>query len=467
MLETTDAGKKKVAKKTRPNLFSLLGIKNKEEFIRKAYEAVLGRAPDAEGFDRYLQQLERSRSRLKVLADLKLSKEGQALEDRVTGLSIALLWVKAVRTAKKIITTKLQSPRLFLLTVVIPTTLACLYFGLMASDVYISESRFVIRSPQRQAPTGLGAVLQGVGFSRSQDDTYSVHDFMSSRDALAILDQEFQLRTTFGNDRVDRLSRFNGLGLDNSFEALYRFYQKHISLNFDTSSSISSLQVRAFTPDAAFLLNQKLLEMGEEMVNRLNERGRQDLIRFATDEVAVAEQRVKDASQAVSNYRSSQTVFDPEKQSSMQFQQISKLQDELIATRTLLAQMQTFTSENPQIPALNNKVESLQRQISVETAKITGGDRSSLSSKSVDYERLILERAFAEKQLATVLASLEQARNDAQRKQLYLERIVQPSKPDMALEPRRLKAMVSTLALGLIAWGILTLLVAGVREHQD
>ena len=57
------------------------------------------------------------------------------------------------------------------LTVIIPTALAVIYFGLIASDVYISESRFVVRSPQRQAQTGLGALLQGTGFSRSQDDT--------------------------------------------------------------------------------------------------------------------------------------------------------------------------------------------------------------------------------------------------------------------------------------------------------
>jgi capsular polysaccharide transport system permease protein len=396
-----------------------------------------------------------------------MSREGEALPHQVAGLSTALFWMKTKRAIKKFISAKLQSPRIFLFAVVLPTTIACLYFGLMASDVYISESRFVIRSPQRQTPTGLGAVLQGVGFSRSQDDTYSVHDFMSSRDALATLDQELQLRTTFGSDAIDRLSRFNGLGLDNSFEALYRFYQQHIALNFDTASSISSLQVRAFTPEDAFRINQRLLEMGEAMVNQLNERGRQDLIRFAAIEVAAAEERVKDASEALSNYRSRQTVFDPEKQSALHFQHISKLQDELIATRTLLAQMQAFTSENPQIASLNNKAASLQRQINIETAKITGGDRSSLASKSVEYERLILERTFAERQLATALTSLEQARNDAQRKQLYLERIVQPSRPDMALEPRRLKAIASTLALGLIVWGILTMLVAGVREHQD
>ena len=40
---------------------------------------------------------------------------------------------------------------LFLFTVVVPTLVAILYFGFFASDVYISESRFVVRSPDKPA----------------------------------------------------------------------------------------------------------------------------------------------------------------------------------------------------------------------------------------------------------------------------------------------------------------------------
>jgi capsular polysaccharide transport system permease protein len=65
------------------------------------------------------------------------------------------------------------------------------------------------------------------------------------------------------------------------------------------------------------------------------------------------------------------------------------------------------------------------------------------------------------------MASLEQARNEAQRKQLYLERIVQPNKPDIAIEPQRIRSILTTFVVGLIAWGILSILVAGVREHHD
>jgi capsular polysaccharide transport system permease protein len=79
---------------------------------------------------------------------------------------------------------------------------------------------------------------------------------------------------------------------------------------------------------------------------------------------------------------------------------------------------------------------------------------------------LALDRAYADKQLAGALTALDAARSEAQRKQLYLERVVQPNLPDVAIEPKRLRSVVVIFVLGLVAWGILTLLVASVREHM-
>lgn len=356
--------------------------------------------------------------------------------------------------------------RLFLLTVLIPTILATIYFGLIASDVYISESRFVVRSPERQTATGLGSLLKGAGFSRSQDDTYTVNDFMRSRDALGKINAQIPLAKAFGSNKVDLFSRFNTLGLDGSNEALYRYYQNRIVIDLDTASSIATLKVNAFDAEDAYRINIMLLDMGESLVNQLNERGRQDMIRFAASEVEVAEQKAKAAGLALSSYRNDKTVFDPERQSALQLQLISKMQDELIATKTQLDQVRTFTPDNPQIPALQKRSTSLQSEMDAQMAKVAGGG-TSLTNKTAEFERLTLERAFADKQLGAALASLEQARNDAQRKQLYLERIVQPNKPDVAVEPRRFRGILATFILGMICWGVLTILVAGVREHRD
>ena len=356
--------------------------------------------------------------------------------------------------------------RLFAATVVIPTSIAILYFGLIASDVYVSESHFVVRSPDKQSSVGLGGLLSSVasGFSKSLDDTHSVHDFMRSRDAMQNINKAIPLRKVYGQS--DWFGRFNPLGFDDSNEALFRYYQKKIAIQLDSASSISVLNVRAYSAEDAVRINEHLLTMGEGLINKLNERGRQDLIQFALKEVTVAEERSKTAAKALSDYRTLKGVVDPEKQSSIQLQQISKMQDELIVTRTQLAQVESLSPENPQIPALRNRIASIQGEILSETNKVAGGN-SSLARKAAEYQRLALDREFADKQLASAMVSLEQARNDAQRKQLYLERIVQPSKPDIAVEPKRLRSIFSTFILGLVAYGILSMLLAGVREHQD
>lgn len=356
--------------------------------------------------------------------------------------------------------------RLFLLTVAVPTVVATAYFGLMASDVYISESRIVVRSPEKQVATGLGALLKGAGFSRAQDDSYTVRDYVLSRDALKEIDGALAVGKAFSSTTVDRVSRFGGLDFDTSFEALHRYFQKKVDVQQDSASSITTLTVRAYTAQDAQNINQKLLELSEGLVNRLNERGRQDLIRSAAAEVADAEKKSKAAALALSAYRNAKGVVDPERQATVQLQQVAKLQDELITTKTQLAQLRTFTPENPQIPALEKRASTLQAEMEVETTKVAGGERS-LANKAAEFQRLALEREFADKQLASALASLEQARNEAQRKQVYIERIAQPSLPDIALEPRRLRSILATFVLGLVAWGVLSMLLAGVREHQD
>src|ERR1700721_4313198 len=100
--------------------------------------------------------------------------------------------------------TWLKSNIALVLTVIVPTCVAILYYGFLASDVFISESRFLVRSPQHQAQSGLfGQILQGSGLAHSQDDTYSVPDYILSRDALRELDAKLGVRNTSGSRRAD------------------------------------------------------------------------------------------------------------------------------------------------------------------------------------------------------------------------------------------------------------------------
>jgi len=83
------------------------------------------------------------------------------------------------------------------------------------------------------------------------------------------------------------------------------------------------------------------------------------------------------------------------------------------------------------------------------------------------YERLVLEKGFADRQLASALAMLETARSEAARKQLYLERLVQPNLPDSSFEPRRLRSVLMVFCISLVFWAVVMLVTASVREHVD
>jgi capsular polysaccharide transport system permease protein len=355
---------------------------------------------------------------------------------------------------------------LFLLTVVIPTLVATIYFGFLASDVYVSQSQFVVRSPDKPAATGLGVLLKSAGFSNAGDEIFATQDYVLSRDALRALNRNKAVEIAYTRPGISLFNRFNSLGFGGTFEDLYRFYHGKIGVEHNASSSITTLSVKAFTPADAYRFNQQLLEQAEGLVNRLNRRGQTDLVQYAEREAKDAQLAGLLASQELARYRNLRGVIDPERQAAVQLQMVSKLQDELIGARTQLSQLRSLAPENPQIPLLETQITALTREIGGASGQVAG-NRSSLSAAAVRYQRLQIERDYADRRLTAALTSLQEARNEARQKQAYVERIVQPNLPDEAQQPRRLRGIFATFVLGLVAFGILTMLLAGIREHKD
>lgn len=355
---------------------------------------------------------------------------------------------------------------LFWLTVILPTAFSTVYFGAVASDIYISESSFVVRSPKNQASlTGFGALLQGSGFSRSQDDSYTVQEYMRSRTALEQLQQELPVKS-FYDSQGDILSRFNGFKLNGSQEAFFRYFKDRLSIDLDSVSGIATLRVRAFKPEEGQQINQKLLSLGEELINRLNERARKDTLEYAEQAVEDAEKNVNNTAEALSKYRIKNKIFDLPAQSGVQLSLISTLKSELIRVETQLAQLVSITPDNPQVPALEMRQKSLRKEIEQQSKNLSGSNNS-IATQTSEYQRLVLANELAQQQLTAAMTSLQNTRGEADRQQLYLEVINKPSQPDWALEPHRLYNILATFIIGLMLYGVLSLLIASIREHKN
>lgn len=369
------------------------------------------------------------------------------------------VWDRASRRVESL-------PPLFFITVLIPTFCAILYFGLIASDVYISESHFVVHTQSKQSLPNIASLIKGGDFNSTGIEGKAVEDYVKSRDALRELNKGGKIEKIYSRPSIDIFNRLTAFDSHVSLESLFKYYTKRVTIEEDSGTGVTTLRVRAYNPKDARWINERLLKQSETLVNILNQRSRDDLIRYALTEVDNAKQRASGASIALAQFRNREGIIDPEKQATASLQMISKLQDDLSASKTQLLQLRSFAPQNPQIEVLEERVKGLEGEIDDQIGKVAGGKRS-LANSAIQYQRLILESQFSDRLLASALTTLEAARNDARRQQAYVERIVQPNEPDEPLEPKRLRGIFSTLVLGFAAWGILTMLFASVREHRD
>lgn len=360
----------------------------------------------------------------------------------------------------------MKKRRWFLLFVVLPTLLAALYNGLIASDVYVSESRFVIKSPdqKRSQISTLANLVQTTGLSGGQEQTNEVLTFVRSRDALRELQKDIDIRARFGDPSADIFSRFPQPLSDHSFESLFKYYGKMVDARLDTETSTAVIKVKAFAPQDAFIINRQLLVLSEALVNRLNSRAQSKGIIEAQKQVELATQRARASRVALSQYRNTQALIDPTKQAGGVLEIANALTAERAALQAQLDIMQRLTPANPSIPALRNRINAISVQISSQDSRVVGTG-GGIASKLGGYENLLVEQEFATESLNAANAALVQARAEAQRQQFYLERVVDPNTPDIPLLPTRLINTLVVFAAAACLYFIAWMFLVGILEH--
>jgi len=348
----------------------------------------------------------------------------------------------------------------------VPTLLAAVYYGLIASPIYVSESSFVIKTPgQKSMPSlSLANLVQTSGFTGGQEQTKEVLQYIRSRDALQDLQRGTDVRTKFSERGADFLSRFPQPFHDGSFENLYHFYGSMIGADIDPDSGLAVLSVRAFTPGDAYQINERLLDLSESLVNRLNQRAEGRGLAEAERRVQDAELRLRNARVALSAFRNQQELIDPARQAAGVLEISNKLVSEQAALQAQLDLMLRVAPRNPTIPAVRSRIQAIGREIAAQNGRAVGTP-TGIASKLSNYEKLNVEQEFATQMLTAANTALEQSRTEAQKQQFYLERVVEPNKPDESTLPHRFKRIMMVFAVSLCLYFIGWMLVVGILEH--
>jgi capsular polysaccharide transport system permease protein len=356
--------------------------------------------------------------------------------------------------------------RMFMWIVVLPAVLVAAYLFLFAADQYESEAHFLVRSADVATVPGTGvsqalSVFTGVG--AGQSEAMSVADYLTSHDAVDALRRNDRLVERYHQVDADPLSKL--WQANPTPEQLLRYYRRQVKVHHSTETGITTLQVRSFRPEDSYALAERLLDMGERRVNALNQRSYRDAVRMAERQLSVAESELSAAQGQLTSFRQARREIDPEASGTAQLGLVAQLNAQLSTARAQLNAMgQAIDRSSPQYRALADHVAALQGQVNAQSGRLAGGSNA-IAGNIGGFERLQLRQQFLAKRYEAAAASLDRARDQAIRQQLYLVRVVDANRPVKALYPERWRILLTVVIALLLAYSIGWLIAAGVKEH--
>lgn len=349
------------------------------------------------------------------------------------------------------------------LFVLLPTLVAAIYYGGVASDQYESHAQFTVHSVEASAGAGLDGLLGGLAGGASRD-TLIVRDHILSRDMLAQLDEEHGFSEAWKAPAIDVVAR---LPADATFEDAFEHYQDHVFVEYDSNSGVLTLVVRAPDPAMSKTFAKAILAHSENRVNELSLRERADRTRYAEEQVAKSEARLAEARKAVLEQQKNNAELSPQAEAGASMAIRTSLEGELARARANLMELQSFmTADAPKVKAARQRVKALSAQIGAEKSRVLGpkGD-GGLAESMAEFEAAMVEKEFAEAAYRSAMTTLELARADAARQHRYLAVIAAPSLPDESTYPERWLGVLTVFLMSFLLMGIGSLLIASVREH--
>lgn len=342
--------------------------------------------------------------------------------------------------------------------------IAVLYFGVVASDRYVSRAQIVIKQADqiKMLPDTLS--MLGLGGS-NHEDVLLIQDYLNSPDLLAKLDKELSLKAHYQSHDVDYFSRLSG---DVSQEDFIKYYRDHLSLRLDDLSGVLTIELQAFDPAYGQRVVSLMLKESEGFINKLGHQVALEQLAFVEKEVDRAYQRVQDEKAKVLDFQNRHNLISPESTSSARLGVVSQIESELASQQAQLKQLQSYMKDTaPAVISVKARAEALSEQLAQEKARLTGTDQDAMNEVTARYMDVQTQATLAADLYKSGLISLEQARVEAYRKLKHLLVVSQPTLAEDAEYPRRLYNLATIGVLLCLLYGLIVMGLATLREHQD
>lgn len=228
------------------------------------------------------------------------------------------------------------------------------------------------------------------------------------------------------------------------------------------------IRVEAYDPKMANAIAEMLVREGERYMNELGHSMARDQVAFLEKQVAEMGQALLRSRQELLAFQNKRGILSPQATAEALQTTISRLEGLLTDLKTRRsALMGQLDQRAPVVIELDMQIRALEKQIVQEQSRLTSSKGRTLNTTVEEYQRLEMIAKFAEDIYKTALIALEKGRLEALRTLKKVSVIQSPSLPQYPWEPRRIYNIFIFVLGALIVAGIVHLVAAIIRDHQD
>ncbi len=356
----------------------------------------------------------------------------------------------------------------FVALVLLPTAGTAWYLHARAVDQYASITAFSVRSEDTRSALDVMGRLGALAGGTTSRDAEILYQFVQSQEIVANIDARLDLRSLYSrHHRTDPVFGFRPGG---TIEDLTDHWSRMLRIAFDPGSGLMELRVLAFDPDEAQEIARAILDESTVRINELAAVAREEATRNAREDLEVALERLRQAREAVTEFRIRTRIVDPSADVQGQMGLLNTLQGQLAAAMIDLDLLRETTREgDPRITQTERRIEVIRTRIEEERARFGGGPGPAgedYATVMAEFERLNVDREFAEQAYRSALSAYDAAVAEAQRTSIFLATHVTPTRAESARYPERAQLLGLTAFFLLLAWSVGALIYYSVRDSR-
>ena len=351
----------------------------------------------------------------------------------------------------------------------VASLLATLYWGLLASDRYVSEAHVIIARTDATSSGQNGGMVGSIGNSNSTEFlAYQLwlRDYLLSVDMMDFLNNKLNLRAHYSDWHRDPLSRL--WFEDSSLETFHSYYLSRVSAELDNNSGALIIQAQAYTPQMAHDIAAMLVEKGEAYMNSMAQNMAEQQISFLEKQVNILKERSIQARQSVLSFQDRKGIVSPVTTATS----IDTAINSLDAQRTALeasrnALLSYLMPNNPSVLVLDQQIAGIEKQINAERARLASPKGKTLNEMADEFQQLEMNAESIEDTYKSALSALETGRIEAALTMRKVFVLQSPTMPQYPLEPRRIYNIAVFIIIMFLIAGVVHLIAAIIRDHQD